>query len=126
MSSEPIEHTELKQLNSIEPQDILSLLCDTTVSGHYYPKEYIQSITRSFRKTNPHVIEAFNFHRNQFWVYFFANVTHSQQESTMEEIARLILNHLSSQNYIVSTDQLNKVFHAIPGVANSNSEIVLH
>lgn len=121
MSSEPLNNN-----NQTESHDILSLLCDTTASGHYYPKECIQLITRNFRKTNPHVIQAFNFHRNQFWVYFFANVNHSQQKSTMDEIEGLILTYLSTQNNSVSIEELNKVLHAVPSLAESNNDIVLH
>ena len=111
---------------TLRVNETLLLLCDLTASGHYLPKEYIQSITRNFTKENPKVIQAFNFHRNQFWVYFYTDITESQQDSTVEEIERIILNHLSPENPDLRIEELNKFFHTIRESAESSSEIVLH
>lgn len=112
-----------------ETDEVLLLLCDRLPSGHLQPKEWIQLITREFRKANPRLILEFNFHRNQFWIYFFPHLNQSQQETTMKSIQTLILNHLSTENNSVSIEQLNKVLHAFQNSSasdNETSEIVLH
>ena len=108
---------------TLRVNETLLLLCDVTESGHYFPKESILSISRNFRKQHPKVIQAFNFHRNQFWVYFYTDITESQQDATVEEIERLIL---SPENPDLRIEELNKFFHAIRESTESNSEIVLH